>query len=122
MIETYPVKVVTTGSNGSASGSADSDPINGILRAIKVDYHASAPGATTDLTITELSAMGRTLLTKTDTATDDIVYPTVEADDAAFAAITDTVWPICIDGRVRVSVAQCNALNPAVTVYLQVER
>ena len=121
MIETFPIKVTTTGSAGSAAGSADSAPINGILRAIRVDYHASAP-ATTDLTVTELNSLGRTLLTKTDTATDDIVYPTVEADDAAFAAITDTVWPICIDGRVRVSVAQSNALAPAVTVWVQVER
>lgn len=121
MIETFPIKVTTTGSAGSAAGSADSDPINGILRAIRVDYHASAP-ATTDLTVTELNSLGRTLLTKTDTATDDIVYPTVEADDAAFAAIADTVWPICIDGRVRVSVAQSNALAPAVTVWVQVER
>lgn len=121
MIETYPMFVTTTGSAGSATGSTDSDPINGKLVSVTVDYHASAP-ATTDLTIVELSPPARTLLTKTDTATDDIVYPTVEADDAAFAAITDTVWPIYIDGRVRVSVAQSNALAPAVKVYLQVER
>lgn len=122
MIETFPIFVTTTGSAGSAAGIADSDPINGKLVSITVDYHASAPGATTDVTVTELSPPSRTLLTKTNTATDDIVYPTVEADDAAFAAITDTVWPIYIDGRVRVSVAQCNALAPAVKVYLQVER
>jgi hypothetical protein len=44
------IKITTTGSAGSAAGSAESVPIQGFLLDVYLDYHASSPG-TTDLTV-----------------------------------------------------------------------
>lgn len=114
------VKVTTTGSAGSASGSALSAiPIKGYLEAITVVY-ASQP-ATTDVTIAESGGAGRTLLTLTNGNTNTTKYPRPQAHDGAGTAITGQYWRVFLPGDyVSVAVAQGDAATNAVTVYLDV--
>lgn len=114
------VKVTTTGSAGSASGSALSAiPIKGYLEAITVVY-ASQP-ATTDVTIAESGGAGRTLLTLTNGNTNTTKYPRPQAHDGTGTAITGEYTRVYVPGDyVSVSVAQGDAATNAVTVYLDV--
>ncbi|MBM3268457.1 MAG: hypothetical protein FJZ01_12480 [Candidatus Sericytochromatia bacterium] len=116
-IETYVVAVNTSGSAGSASGNADSKAINGFLQAIYLDFDPGAPG-TTDTLVTLRD--GATLLTLSNTATDSFVHPRARLVDSTNAAITDKQDRFPINGEVNVAVAQCDALTPALTVYLYV--
>ncbi len=114
----YKIKVTTTGSAGSATGSATSfRPVTGLLTGVKIDYHASAP-ATTDVTITESSGMARTLLTRTSSATDGVFYPSAQQHDTAASTVT-SYTPFDIKGDyVTVTIAECDALTDAVVVTL----
>lgn len=125
MLETFKIPVTTTGSNGAASGDGYSDrPINGEVRAVVVDWHASAPN-TSDITVV-VEADGNhpsiTLYSKTNANTDVTVYPKVQNTDINGGAIAAQYQHIVAAGRVKVSVADCDALPSAVTVYLFVWR
>jgi hypothetical protein len=113
-----PITVTTTGSAGAATGQKDTiklDPC--LLEAVKIDYHASAPG-TTDLTLSEVDGLGRDLLVLSDNATDGIYYPRhTTHDDAGADAGSKT--PYVIEGAIRVALAECDALTDAVQVWLQ---
>lgn len=78
MLRTVKIAVTTVGANGSATGMAYSDrPVNGEVRAIYVDWHASAPAATSDITITgeaDDDHPAVTLYAKADSVTDAWVY------------------------------------------------
>jgi len=120
------VKVTTTGDDASASGSGNSDICNGKLHAVYLDYHASAPGATTDVTLALAEAPAATLLTVTDSATDGWYFPRQQVCDTAGAGLTydgtRTInEPFPVTGRLTVSVAQSNALTNCVTAYIYVE-
>lgn len=126
MIRKHRVTVNTTGSAGSATGSATlSLGRPGFVRAIAVDYHASAPGATTDLTIKADSASGATLFTVTNSATDipakPVGMPGVDEGNAALAATDSSSggWPF--GTGVNVALAQTDALTAAVVVDLWIE-
>lgn len=112
----YSLRITTTGSAGSAAGSADSEPVEGILEAVKIDY-TSMP-ASTDVTLTELSAPARTLLTIADANTDDVFYPTMTEDDASGVAQT-TRRPFYVSGRLRASAAQADAGVIVVTLVIR---
>lgn len=115
----YRVNVTTTGSAGSATGTATTTlPVYGILGAIEIDYHGSAP-ATTDVTISESGEFGRTLLTRTNTATDGTFYPAPLITDATGTATTSYGTYILTGELISVSVAQCDALTNAVVVTIQ---
>lgn len=115
---TEPIRVTTTGSAGSASGTTDSTlPISGILVGVRIDYHASAP-ATTDVTITELNGLERTLLTVSNTNSDGVYYPFVELQDTSGAGQGNYAPQVLSSSRIRVSVAQADALTDAVVVTL----
>ena len=109
--------ITTTGSAGSATGSGTVSCVPGELAFIARDYHASAPGATTDVTITQAAAP-TAILTVTDSATDAINCPSLTRVTTANVAITDSSAPLYIHGPVSVAVAQCNALTGAVVVTI----
>lgn len=116
----YTISVVTTGADGSASGSNTSHKFQPgtMLEAIQIDYHASAPGATTDITVTEADGLERTLLSVTNSATDGTYYPRhgthdTDGSDSSGADL------FIVEGALTVSVAGCNALDPAVQVSIQ---
>jgi hypothetical protein len=120
-VRTAKIAVTTTGSDGSASGTGYSaKPVSGELYAIYVDWHTSAP-VTSDITVTVESDDDHpaiTLYSKSDSATDAWVYPVVQCTDTGGTAVTGEYQHILVSGRIKVAVAQSNALDPAVTVYV----
>ena len=121
-IEKHEIKVSTTGSAGSASGSAVLALPLCELVAVYLDYHASAP-ATTDVTVSSPgNPAALTVLTKSNNATDGWEYPKVQKDDNTGAAITGDYADPVIHGNLLVEVAQADALTDCVvvTVYVRV--
>lgn len=122
MYHEITVPVTTTGTAGSATGTALSEPINGDLVAVRVDYHASAP-ATTTVDLDEVGGAARKLLDKAASNTDAVHYPVVAASDNTGTPLTGIYTRLPLAGRkVQVTVAASDALAPAVTVTLLVER
>lgn len=117
----YSGAVTTTGSAGAATGTATiSVPAWGYLEWIYLDYHASAP-ATTDVTIAHAATPpGGNILVRSNSATDGLFYVRGSASSSAAAAITDSNVRVPVGGSISVSVADCDALTGAVTVYLGV--
>lgn len=113
------LNVTTTGSAGSATGTATSERFRGRIEAVHVDFNASAP-ATTDTTIALDAPIAQTLTTLTNTATDVTLYPSYALTDGTGAGRTQyekffADWQTC-----TVTVAQSDALTDAVTVYLSI--
>ncbi|MDP2950170.1 MAG: hypothetical protein Q8P22_11600 [Chloroflexota bacterium] len=125
-IELHKISVTTTGSAGSASGSAIKAVPKGKIKAVYIDYNASAP-ATTDVTIkSEADSTGVppdvTVLTRSDSKTDGWFYPKVQVHDNAAAAVTGAYDdPVVHGGVISVTVAQADALADCVVVYIFVE-
>lgn len=116
---TLTVTVTTTGSAGSATGTT-SLTISGYVEGIKINWHASAPG-TSDVTIVEQGGLGRTLYTKSDSATDVTFYPYLQGADNAGAAITGVYGRVYLPyGPLLISVAGCDALAAALVVSIVV--
>ncbi len=126
-IEKHLIKVTTVGGDGVAAGSAVQAVPRGKLLAVYLNYHASAPGATTDVTIkSKAGSSGSppdvTILTESNNATDGWRYPVINAHDNTGAAEADAwVPPIIHGGVVSVDVAQANALTDCVGVTLYIE-
>lgn len=114
------LKITTTGSAGSATGSGTISGLRGVLARLIVNWHASAPAGTTDITIIETWDGGsRTLYAKTNAVTDVDLVPQVAASDNAGAAITGAYGFITlVGGTITVSVAQTDALTDCVIVTL----
>lgn len=110
------VAVTTTGTAGSAAGTASSKAIRGEILGLAVNYHASAPG-TTDITV-EMATSGIDLYAKSNTVTDTFVVPVLFSVDAANAALTSDVTPrhYCVSDKVTVTLAQADALTDCVVV------
>jgi len=115
-IVTEKVEVVTAGEAGAAIGSKKSRAMNGFLLDIKLDYHASAP-ATTDVTITDVD--GNTILTVSDSKTDGLFAPRQKLVDNAKADITNSHDRFAVNGTLNFAIAQCDALNPALTATIR---
>lgn len=117
-------RITTTGSAGSATGSAELGTGPGVLRFIKADYHASAP-ATTDVTLTDGDG-GTTKLTLGNTATDiairAVAMPGVDEANGAIAATDGTAGGIFFRNGVTVEVAQSDALTDALVLDLWFEQ
>ena len=126
-MKVYKVSVTTTGAAGSATGDATTvQPVTGKLHAIYLDYDGSAPGATTDVTVSQAESPSATLLTVTDNATDGWYFPRQQVCNAAATALTydgtRTVnEPFPVDGEITVAVAQSDALTDCVIAYLYIE-
>lgn len=111
------VAITTTGSAGLATGSGKLQ-VMGHVEWIHYVYHASAP-ATTDVTVALADTpAGGNLHVMTNTATNARKYPRATCVDTAGAAITNSFTRIPVWGELDVSVAQCDALTAAVTVYV----
>ena len=117
-IEKHTIKISTTGSSGSATGSLVTALPYCELLSVRMDFHASAPG-TTDTT---LSAPGGpvsvTLLTISNSATDAWFYPTHQLDDSSGSAITGAYIPAIIHGNLLTELAGCDALTDALTMTI----
>lgn len=110
------VAVTTTGSAGSATGSADTGLIHGHILAIHLNFHASAP-ATTDTTVAYKGGQGN-IVVVTSSATDVLVHPRAKPVDLANTAITNAHTPFPCSQALTVSLAQCDALTDAVTATI----
>jgi hypothetical protein len=120
MIRSVEIAVTTTGSDGSATGTAySSRPINGRVQAIRVDWAATAP-ASSDIDVVAESDDDHpeiALYDKDNAATDLWVYPRVQSTDTAGSGISNEYQHLVVPGqRIEVVVGGCNALDPAVTV------
>lgn len=109
--------VTTTGSAGSASGNTTTtNAIVGEILELKLNYHASAPAGTTDIVV-DGNTTGIDIYAKTNSATDIRkplgVYPV----DSAATALTNclTPFPIVVAEKVKVAIAQSDALTNCVT-------
>jgi hypothetical protein len=115
------IAVTTTGSPGAAVGTGYSvHPYSGWVVAIKVDWHASAPN-TSDITVTSEGDPAITYYTKANANTDVWVYPKVLSTDNAAANLTGEYQFYPVVDRLKVSVADCDALTDAVVVYVFIE-
>lgn len=117
-IQTVTVAVTTTGSAGSATGSATTETLFGELLDVYLDFHASTP-ATIDTTIA-YATRGGNILVVTSSATDALIAPRQKFVDNANTAITNSFGCFPLNGPITVSVAQADALTDAVVVYLRV--
>jgi len=124
VITTEKITVTTTGADDSASGTGYSArALVGEVMALRVDWSGDAP-AGSDIDVVCESDDDHpeiTLYDKDDSKTDAWVYPTIEETDTAGTG-RSTYRPIPISGRLKVSVADCDALATAVTVYAYVRQ
>ncbi len=120
-IVTLKIPVTTAGSAGSAVGSAISAAITGWIEDIYLDFHASAP-ATTDTTIEygDGPHSGADILVVTSSATDALIAPRAKLVDNTNTAIADSHAPFAVNGTIKVSLAQCDALVNAVVASVRV--
>ena len=117
-IERYVVKVSTTGSDASATGSLVTALPYSELLAAYFNFHASAP-ASTDTTLSSPGdPVAVTLLTITNSATDAWVYPSIQMDDNTASAVTGAYVPALIHGNLLVELAGCDALTEALTLTI----
>ena len=118
-IDTYVVRVTTTGSAGSATGSTTTEALYGELVDIYFDF-SGAPG-TTDTTVAYANRGGN-ILVITSSNTDALIAPRQKLVDNTNTAITDSHACFYLSGPLTISLAQCDAADPALTAYIRVER
>lgn len=123
-------RITTTGSAGSATGSAYIPLPPGRITHVKVDYHASA-AATTD-TVFKVDGLsdgstGTTILTLTNTVTDIPIRAlgqpaAVDEGNAATAATDGVEGGAFVKNGLSIAVAQGDALTDCVIVDIWYER
>ena len=119
-IERHTVKVSTTGSDASATGSLVTALPYCELLAVYMNFHADAP-ASTDTTLSSPGdPVSVTLLTVTNSATDAWFYPTHQLDDSSASAITGAYIPAIIHGNLLTELAGSDALTDALTMTIYV--
>lgn len=112
-----PIKVTTTGSAGSATGSGTGIGY-GELHSVVVKFHASAP-ATTDVAIKRtINGVDEAILTLTNVNTSAVYHPPgPQHAIAGGAVISSSYAPFVLDGELlTVTVTGCDALTDAVEV------
>lgn len=115
-IKKVVISVTTTGSAGSATGDAlSSEVVNGFVIGAYVNYHASAPGATTDVLL-QTADPAITMTTISNNATDGYYSTLKNIVDTAAAAVSGVYTYYPVSGHLKVSVTGCNALTAAVVV------
>jgi hypothetical protein len=117
----YRVIVTTAGSAGAASGTGTSEPINGAIESVTVDYGA-AP-ATTTVDLDEVDGPARKILDLAAGNTDGTRYPRVQMQDNTGAALTGIYESFKLAGRkITVTVAAANDANIiTVTIIAKIE-
>ena len=121
-IEKHIIKVSTTGSDASATGSRVTALPYCELLAVRMDFHASAPG-TTDTTLSSPGGpVSVPLLTVSNSVTDAWYYPTHQLDDSSGSAITGAYIPAVIHGNLLTELAGSDALTDALvmTIFVRV--
>ena len=121
-IEKHIIKVSTTGSDASATGSRVTALPYCELLAVRMDFHASAPG-TTDTTLSSPGGpVSVTLLTVSNSVTDAWYYPPHQLDDSSGSAITGAYIPAVIHGNLLTELAGSDALTDALvmTIFVRV--
>ena len=122
VIEKHTLKVTTTGSAGSASGSAQLALAISRLVAIHLNYDASAPGATTDVTVkTPGNPATKTLLTVSNNATDGWYFPKEQDMGNTGSLITGSYSDPLIHNNLLIEVAQGDALTDILTATVYVD-
>lgn len=116
-IVTYKGSITTTGSAGSATGSATTAALHGRLMDIYFNFHASAPG-TTDTTVAYVD-YGGNILVISNSVTDALIAPRQKPVDNANAAITNAFCEFPLNGTLTISLAQCDALTDALVFYIR---
>lgn len=129
-IEQIALAITTTGSAGSASGTAVSPVFSGGAEILRVwwDYHASTP-ATADASLYE-TALGVTLGAidaLANSTTDAVRYPRLDnfhnAAGASLSANEQTEpWCVPAGGTVTAALAQGDALTNAAICYVLYRR
>jgi hypothetical protein len=109
------VKITTTGSAGSATGSGTTIPINGFLLDVYLNYHASCP-ATADVTITD--AVFGNIVVNSNSATDAWLAPRKATCDAT-AASTGLYDLVPLNGPMTISVCQADALTDCLVATIR---
>ena len=121
MIRTETLKVTTTGSAGSATGSATTpSAISGEILGVLLNFHASLP-ATADTTIAtagEGTGPAYSILVVTNSATDGYFAPRKVAVDAANSAIAASWAPFAVADKLTISIAQGDALTNALVATI----
>ena len=127
MIKRAQIKVTTTGSAGSATGSGrTAESVNGIIRRIDINYHGSCP-ATADLTMVQDNEQKATnIINLANQSTDKQVYPAVALTDSGGTALTydatrPIYMPMAVDGELVASIAQADALTDCVVIDIYYE-
>ena len=114
------------GSAGSATSTGYSTPINGTILAVYVDYQGSPPAGTTDFTLSDEDDPASTaIVSRTNTATDAMLYPRAAATDNTGTAVTydgtnEIYVPFPVHGRLEATIAGANAADYCdVTVWVE---
>lgn len=122
------VTVTTVGSAGSATGTGTTEVvIKGRIVRVDINFHASAPAGTTDLTLAQSNEdQAANIVNLTDTATDATIYPTVQLTDNAGAARTmDGTRPLVdyypVSDTLTATVSQSDALTDAAVLEIYYE-
>ena len=118
-IQTHELKVSTTGSAGSASGSGSlALPLCEVV-AVHVNFNSSAPN-TTDTTIKATgNPLELTILTLSNDNTDKWVYPKTQDHDNAGSAVTGSYSsPVVHNHILTIDLAQCDALTDALVATI----
>lgn len=121
-IREYQVKVSTTGSAASATGSNSVAVPLGELVGVYLDFNSSTP-ATTDTTITSTgdgAGVGTTLLTITNSTTDAWYFPGEQMDGNTGSAITGAYQHPLVFGHITIALAGSDALTDALIAWLYV--
>jgi hypothetical protein len=120
ILKSATIGVTASGSNGSASGNADSETFTGEIAGIYVNYAADCPN-TADVTITDKRS-GVTIWTLNNANTDVYKVPAIGKVTSANAAILDSEVnaiadaPYVVDQGVNVAIAGANSATNQVVV------
>jgi hypothetical protein len=114
-IFTQQVTIPTTGSAGSAIGSAYITGAHGFLLDVKLTYDADCP-ATADVTISD--ATFGNIVVVTNNATDVWLMPRKQSCDAA-AADTGSYELIPVNSSLLINVAQADELAECLTATVR---
>lgn len=125
MTPVQTLDVATTGSAGSATGSGTFEKrVRGKIKSIDINYNGSAP-ATTDVTISYTAKAGNTvnLVVASNSNTDAHLRPKQDTHDDAAAAISANYdeWEFEEWTAINVAVAQADALDPCVTIGIEMD-
>lgn len=120
----YPIKVTTTGGAGVAAGTGSTErPVRGFVHGVYLNFHASAPGATTDTTLRTKgnSAPSYDLVVVTNSATDVFLTLATKPVDVANGAIAASHRPWPVADHLEISIAQADALTDCVVAHVLVD-